>query len=100
LNQIAAMQKYYSTLWGEGQLRSRFPWGQQLWPDQSLTQNTHQTGTTFGVRPPGGEAGIVVEENAPPDEAPRFVAVYFAAEDLGKLIRHMQAMREEYEAQN
>jgi hypothetical protein len=46
----------------------------------------------------GGEAGIVVEEDAPPDEAPRFVAIYFAAEDLGDLIRHMQALREEYEA--
>ena len=45
----------------------------------------------------GGEAGIVVEEDAPPDEAPRFVAIYFAAEDLGDLIRHMQAMREDYE---
>jgi hypothetical protein len=46
----------------------------------------------------GGEAGIVVEEDAPPDEAPRFVAIYFAAEDLGDLIHHMQAMREDYEA--
>jgi hypothetical protein len=46
----------------------------------------------------GGEAGIVVEEDAPPDEAPRFVAVYFAAEDLGKLIRHLQAMQAEFDA--
>jgi hypothetical protein len=26
-------------------------WRQPLWPGQSLTQNTRQTGTTFGVRP-------------------------------------------------
>jgi hypothetical protein len=26
-------------------------WRQWLWPGQSLTQNTRQTGTTFGVRP-------------------------------------------------
>jgi len=47
----------------------------------------------------GGEAGIVVEEDAPPDEAPRFVAIYFPADDLGTLIRHMQAMQAEYVAQ-
>ena len=47
----------------------------------------------------GGEAGIVVEEDAPPDIAPRFVAVYFPADRLGALIRHLQAMRAEYEAQ-
>ena len=47
----------------------------------------------------GGEAGIVVEEDAPPDIAPRFVAIYFPADRLGALIRHLQAMRVEYEAQ-
>lgn len=45
----------------------------------------------------GGEAGILVEEEAPPDVAPRFVAIYFPADDLGVLIRHLQAMQAEYE---
>jgi hypothetical protein len=47
----------------------------------------------------GGEAGIVVEEDAPPDIAPNFVAIYFHAEELGTLIRHLQAMQAEYEAE-
>ena len=47
----------------------------------------------------GGEAGIVVEEDAPPDVAPHFVAIYFSAKDLGPFIRHLQAMQAEYEAQ-
>jgi len=46
----------------------------------------------------GGEAGVVVEEEAPPDVAPRCVAIYFPADDLGALIRHLQAMHDEYEA--
>jgi hypothetical protein len=46
----------------------------------------------------GGEAGIVVEEEAPPDVAPRFVAIYFPADDLGALIHHLQAVQDEYEA--
>lgn len=46
----------------------------------------------------GGEAGILVEEEAPPDETPRFVAIYFSADDLEQLILHMQAMQAEYEA--
>jgi hypothetical protein len=48
----------------------------------------------------GGEAGIVVEEDAPPDGAPRFVAVYFRAEDLEHLIGHFQAMQKEYQSTN
>jgi hypothetical protein len=48
----------------------------------------------------GGEAGIVVEEDAPADETPRFVAIYFSAEDLGALIAHLKAMQAEYEARN
>lgn len=47
----------------------------------------------------GGEAGIVVEEDAPPDVPPRFVAIYFSADDLGTLIDHMQAMQAEYVAE-
>jgi hypothetical protein len=47
----------------------------------------------------GGEAGIIVEEEAPPEEAPRFVAIYFSADELNALIRHLQAMQAEYEAQ-
>jgi hypothetical protein len=46
----------------------------------------------------GGEAGILVEQDAPLNEAPRFVALYFQASDLGTLIRHLQAMLTEYEA--
>jgi hypothetical protein len=46
----------------------------------------------------GGEAGILVEQEASLSEAPRFVAVYFQASDLGALIRHLQAMQAEYEA--
>jgi hypothetical protein len=46
----------------------------------------------------GGEAGILVEQDAPLTEAPRFVAVYFQASDLGALIGHLQAMQAEYEA--
>lgn len=46
----------------------------------------------------GGEAGILVEQDAPLSEAPRFVAVYFQASGLGTLIRHLQAMQTEYEA--
>jgi hypothetical protein len=47
----------------------------------------------------GGEAGVVVEEDAPQGVAPRFVAIYFPADDLGILIRQLQAMRAEYECQ-
>lgn len=47
----------------------------------------------------GDEAGILVEGEIPPGVAPRFVAIYFPADDLGVLIRHLQAMRDEYEAQ-
>jgi hypothetical protein len=47
----------------------------------------------------GGEAGIVVEEDAPPDVAPHFVAIYFQADDLGTLVRYLQAMQAEYEGQ-
>jgi hypothetical protein len=46
----------------------------------------------------GGEAGIVVEETTPADIVPRFVAIYFSANDLGPLIQHLQAMQAEYEA--
>jgi len=45
----------------------------------------------------GGEAGILVEQDAPPDVT-RFVAIYFPAEGLGTLMRHLQAMQTEYEA--
>jgi len=45
----------------------------------------------------GNEAGILVEEDAPPEVA-RFVAIYFPAKGLGALIRHLQAMQAEYEA--
>jgi hypothetical protein len=44
----------------------------------------------------GGEAGILVEEPDPSQAGPRFVAIYFPAEELGVLIRHLQAMRDEY----
>ena len=47
----------------------------------------------------GGEAGIIVEEDAAPDEAPRFVAIYFSADELNALIRHLQAMQAEYATQ-
>ncbi len=47
----------------------------------------------------GGEAGILVEEEGVGEAGPRFVAIYFPAEELGGLIRLMQAMRDEYEAQ-
>jgi len=46
----------------------------------------------------GGEAGVVVEEDAPLDVAPRCVAIYFPADELDVLIRHLQRMRDEYEA--
>lgn len=46
----------------------------------------------------GGEAGILVEEDAPGDVAPNFVAIYFRAEELGALVRHLQAMQAEYES--
>jgi hypothetical protein len=46
----------------------------------------------------GGEAGILVEEDAPLDVAPSFVAIYFQADDLGVLIHHLQAMQNEYTA--
>jgi len=46
----------------------------------------------------GGEAGILIEQDAPPDVS-RFVAIYFPADSLGTLIRHLQAMQAEYEAQ-
>jgi hypothetical protein len=46
----------------------------------------------------GGEAGIVVEEDAPPGVPPRFVAIYFDADELATITRHLQAMRAEYEA--
>jgi len=46
----------------------------------------------------GGKAGILVEEDVSPDVGPRFVAIYFPADDLGALIRHLQAMQAEYEA--
>lgn len=45
----------------------------------------------------GGEAGILVEEQAA-DEEPRFVAIYFPAADLGRLIQHLQAMQVEHQA--
>jgi hypothetical protein len=47
----------------------------------------------------GGEAGILVEEEVAGEAGPRFVAIYFPAEELGELMRHLRAMREEYEAQ-
>ena len=47
----------------------------------------------------GSEAGIVVEEDAPPDVAPRSVAIYFQANNLGLIIHHLQAMQAEYHAQ-
>jgi hypothetical protein len=47
----------------------------------------------------GGEAGIVVEEDAPPGVAPRFVAIYLPADDLGRLIDHLQTMQAEYVTQ-
>lgn len=47
----------------------------------------------------GGEAGILVEEKDAPKVGPRFVTIYFAAEELGVLIHHLQAMQDEYEAQ-
>ena len=47
----------------------------------------------------GGEAGIIVEEDAPPDVAPNFVAIYFHAEELATLIRHLRAMQAEFEAE-
>lgn len=46
----------------------------------------------------GSEAGILVEEAVSPDVMPRFVAIYFPADDLGTLIRHLQAMQAEYES--
>jgi len=46
----------------------------------------------------GGEAGILVEQDVPLSEIPRFVAVYFQASDLRTLIRHLQAMQTEHEA--
>lgn len=46
----------------------------------------------------GGEAGIVVEQDAPPDVTPRFVAIYFSADDLAVLIHHLQVMQAEYAA--
>ena len=46
----------------------------------------------------GGEAGILVEEAVSPDIMPRFVAIYFPANDLGTLIRHLQAMQAEHES--
>lgn len=33
------------------------------------------------------------------DAGPRFVAIYFPAEELDELIRHLRAMGDEYEAQ-
>jgi hypothetical protein len=45
----------------------------------------------------GNEAGILVEE-AGADGEPRFVAIYFATAGLERLIGHLQAMQEEYEA--
>ena len=47
----------------------------------------------------GGEAGILVEEDAPPGVPPRFVAIYFPADEPGPLIHHLQAMQAEYETQ-
>jgi hypothetical protein len=47
-----------------------------------------------------GEAGILVEDEAPADGPPRFVAIYFLADDLDRLIGHLQAMRAEYLARN
>jgi hypothetical protein len=46
----------------------------------------------------GGEAGILVEEDVSPDVGPHFIAIYFPSDDLGALIRHLQAMQAEYEA--
>jgi hypothetical protein len=46
----------------------------------------------------GGEAGILVEQDAPLSEVPRFVALYFQASDLSNLIRHLQAMKAEHES--
>ena len=45
----------------------------------------------------GNEAGILVEE-AGADGEPRFVAIYFPAADLERLIGHLQVMQTEYEA--
>ncbi len=47
----------------------------------------------------GGEAGIVIEEDAPTDIAPRFVAIYFPADNLDVLINHLQAMQAEYQSE-
>jgi hypothetical protein len=47
----------------------------------------------------GDEAGILVEEDVTSDTGPRFVAIYFAADNLGALVRHLQAMQAEYEEQ-
>ena len=46
----------------------------------------------------GGEAGILVEQESPLGDVPRFVALYFHAGDLDALISHLQAMQAEYEA--
>jgi hypothetical protein len=46
----------------------------------------------------GDEAGILLEEAVSPADGPRFVAIYFRADDLGALIGHLQAMQVEYEA--
>ena len=45
-----------------------------------------------------GEAGILVEDDVSTDAPQRFVAIYFTAQDLGILIRHLQAMQAEFEA--
>jgi hypothetical protein len=47
-----------------------------------------------------GEAGILVEEDDPCDIGPRFVAIYFMADNLGTLIRHLQTMQSEYQARS
>jgi hypothetical protein len=44
------------------------------------------------------EAGILVEEDIASDVGPRFLAIYFPADGLGALIRHLQAMQAEYQA--
>ena len=61
------------------------------------TANSAEVRANFRLRlAVGGEAGILVEEDASPDVVPRFVAIYFPADDLGTLIRRLQAMQAEY----
>ena len=45
----------------------------------------------------GGEVGILVEQETGSASPPRFVAIYFRADDLTALIDHLQATQAEYQ---